>query len=85
MPPYTNSGGSLEMRLGEMRIRDGDRGKQSDNEYENRLPCYISTLIPFNKQKFLGPTEKLTISRSQPDLSKVLREELYLTRMRSPR
>lgn len=85
VPPYTNSGGSLEMRLGEMRIRDGDGGKQSDNEYENRLPCYISTLIPFNKQKFLGPTEKLTISRSQPDLSKVLREELYLTRMRSPR
>lgn len=72
------------MRLGEMRIRDGDRGKQSDNEYENRR-CYISTLLPFNKQKFLGPTEKLTVSRSQPDLSKVLREELYLTRVRSPR
>lgn len=85
MPPYTNNGSSLEMRLGEMRIRDGDRGKQSDNEYENRPSCYISTLLPFNKQKFLGPTEKLTVSRSQPDLSKVLREELYLARMRSPR
>ncbi|KAL6424073.1 hypothetical protein ACFW04_009756 [Cataglyphis niger] len=84
VPPYTNNGSSLEMRLGEVRIRDGDRGKQSDNEYENR-GCYVSTLLPFNKQKILGPTEKLTISRSQPDLSKVLREELYLTRVRSPR
>ncbi|XP_029176914.1 uncharacterized protein LOC114945006 [Nylanderia fulva] len=83
VPSYTNNGDSLEMRLGEMRIRDG--GKQSDSEYENRPSCYISTLLPFNKQKFLGPTEKLTISRSQPDLSKVLREDLYLTRMRSPR
>lgn len=73
------------MRLGEMRIRDGDRGKQSDSEYDNRPSCYISTLLPLSKQKFLGPTEKLTISRSQPDLSKVLREEFYLARVRSPR
>lgn len=75
MPPYSNnSSGSLEMRLGEMRI--SDRGKQNDNEYEDRsTPCYVSSLFK-SKNKLFGPTEKLTVSRSQPDLSRINKADI---------
>jgi len=82
---YTNNGGSLEMRLGEIRIRDGDRRKQNDNEYEDGLtPSYMSTLL---KNRLLGPSEKLTISRSQPDLSRINKADIdnYNLRTTSPR
>jgi len=84
VPSYTNTGGSLEMRL-----RDGDRGKQNDNEYEdNSPPSYISTLLPLkNKHILIGPMEKLTISRSQPDLSRINKVDIdnYNLRATSPR
>lgn len=84
VPSYSNNGGSIEMR-----IRDGDRGKQNDNEFEGRSsPSYISTLLPLkNKHRLLGPTEKLTISRSQPDLSRINKADIdnYNLRTTSPR
>jgi len=85
VPPYPNSG-SLEMRLGELRIRDSDRGKQNDSEYEGRsTPCYVSPLFK-NKHKLFGPTEKLTVSRSQPDLSRIKTDiDNYNLRTISPR
>ncbi|XP_012225084.1 serine-rich adhesin for platelets-like [Linepithema humile] len=84
VPSYTNNGGSLEMRLGEIRIRDGDRRKQNDNEYEDGLTPYMSTLL---KNRLLGPSEKLTISRSQPDLSRINKADIdnYNLRTTSPR
>lgn len=86
MPPYSNNSGSLEMRLGEIRIRD-DRGKQNDSEYEGRsTPCYVPTLFK-SKHRLFGPTEKLTVSRSQPDLSRINKVGIdnYNLRMTSPR
>ncbi|TGZ32313.1 Uncharacterized protein DBV15_03956 [Temnothorax longispinosus] len=86
VPSYSNSG-SLEMRLGEMRIRDGDRRKQNDSEYEGRsTPCYVSTLFK-SKHRLFGPTEKLTVSRSQPDLSRINKADIdnYKLRTTSPR
>ncbi|XP_011140083.2 uncharacterized protein LOC105183552 isoform X1 [Harpegnathos saltator] len=84
IPSYNNNGGSIEMR-----IREGDRGKQNDNEFEDRSPpSYISTLLPLkNKHRLLGPTEKLTISRSQPDLSRINKADIdnYNLRVTSPR
>jgi len=84
--PYSNNSGSLEMRLGEMRIRDGDRGKQNDSEYEDRsTPCYVPTLFK-SKRRLFGPTEKLTVSRSQPDLSRIKADiDNYSLRTTSPR
>ncbi|KAG5321678.1 AMOT protein, partial [Acromyrmex heyeri] len=86
VPPYPNNSGSLEMRLGEIRIRDGDRGKQNDSEYEDRsTPCYVSPLFK-NKHRLFGPTEKLTVSRSQPDLSRIKTDiDNYKLRTISPR
>lgn len=83
VPPYNS--GSLDMRLGEMRIRDGDRGKQNDSEYEGRPTYYIPTLFK-HKHRLLGPTEKLTVSRSQPDLSRIKTDiDIYNLRTTSPR
>ncbi|KYN19368.1 Angiomotin [Trachymyrmex cornetzi] len=86
VPPYPNNSGSLEMRLGEIRIRDGDRGKQNDSEYEGRsTPCYVPPLFK-NKHRLFGPTEKLTVSRSQPDLSRIKTDiDNYKLRTISPR
>lgn len=87
MPPYSNNSSSLEMRLGEMRIRDSDRGKQNESEYEGRsTPCYVSTLLK-SKHRLFGPTEKLTVSRSQPDLSRINKADIdnYNLRTISPR
>lgn len=87
MPPYSSNSGSLDMRLGEMRIRDGDRGKQNDSEYGGRsTPCYVSTLFK-NKHRLFGPMEKLTVSRSQPDLSRINKADIdnYNLRTTSPR
>ncbi|KYM79369.1 Angiomotin [Atta colombica] len=86
VPPYPNNSSSLEMRLGEIRIRDGDRGKQNESEYEGRsTPCYVSPLFK-NKHRLFGPTEKLTVSRSQPDLSRIKMDiDNYKLRTISPR
>lgn len=90
MPSYVNNGSSMEMRLGEMRIRD-DREKQNENEYEDgSSPSYVSSLAPLKFCKhwrYLAPTEKLTISRSQPDLSRINKEDIdnYNLRTTSPR
>lgn len=84
VPSYSNSGGSIEVR-----IRDSDRRKQNDNEFEDRSSSsYISTLLPSkSKHRLLGPTEKLTISRSQPDLSRINKADIdnYNLRTTSPR
>lgn len=84
VPPYPNSSGSLEMRLGEIRIRDG--GKQNDSEYEGRsTPCYVPSLFK-SKHRLFAPTEKLTVSRSQPDLSRIKKDiDNYNLRTMSPR
>lgn len=85
MPSYSNNSGSLEMRLGEIRIRDGDRRKQNDNESEDGLTSsYMSVLL---KNRLLGPSEKLTVSRSQPDLSRINKADIdnYNLRTISPR
>lgn len=72
-----------------MRIRDNDRGKQNSNEFTDRQPpSYTSTLLPLkSKHRLLGPTEKLTLSRSQPDLSRIGKLDLdsYDLRVTSPR
>jgi angiomotin like 1 len=71
----------------DMRMREGDRGKQ--NEFEDRPPPnYSTTLLPIkNKHRLLGPTEKLTLSRSQPDLSRLSKTDIdsYDPRTTSPR
>ncbi|XP_046435575.1 uncharacterized protein LOC124186995 [Neodiprion fabricii] len=89
IPSYgklTNNGGSIEMR---MRERDGERGKQSETEFEDRPPpSYTSTMLPLkSKHRLLGPTEKLTLSRSQPDLSRIGKTDTdsYDPRTTSPR
>lgn len=72
-----------------MRMRDGDRGKQNDSESEDRPPpSYMSVLLPLkNKSRLLGPMEKLTLSRSQPDLSRIGKPDIdnYNLRATSPR
>ncbi|XP_047354049.1 uncharacterized protein LOC124950769 isoform X3 [Vespa velutina] len=87
VPSYSklvNNGGSIEVRM-----RESDRGKQNDNEFEERSPqSYASTLLPLkNKLRFLGPNEKLTLSRSQPDLSRIGKGDIdsYDPRATSPR
>ncbi|OXU20473.1 hypothetical protein TSAR_010241, partial [Trichomalopsis sarcophagae] len=71
----------------DMRMREGERGKQ--NEFEDRPPPnYTTTLVPVkSKHRLLGPTEKLTLSRSQPDLSRINKTEIdtYDPRTTSPR
>ncbi|KAG7206574.1 hypothetical protein KM043_000259 [Ampulex compressa] len=84
VPSYgklANIGGNLEAR---------DRGKQqTEGDFEDRSPpSYISTLLPpKSKHRLLGPTEKLTLSRSQPDLSRIGKPEVdsYALRTTSPR
>lgn len=75
-----------------MRIRDNDREKQNENEneYEDGSPSYVSSLAPLKFCKhwrYLAPTEKLTISRSQPDLSRINKGDIdnYDLRTTSPR
>ncbi|XP_076393689.1 uncharacterized protein LOC100883025 [Megachile rotundata] len=87
VPSYsklTNNGGNIDMR-----VRDGDRGKQNDSESEDRPPpSYMSVLLPLkNKSRLLGPMEKLTLSRSQPDLSRIGKPDIdnYNLRATSPR
>ncbi|XP_035735480.1 uncharacterized protein LOC118447536 isoform X2 [Vespa mandarinia] len=87
VPSYSklvNNGGSIEVRM-----RESDRGKQNDSEFEDRSPqSYASTLLPLkNKLRFLGPNEKLTLSRSQPDLSRIGKGDIdsYDPRATSPR
>ncbi|XP_066581156.1 angiomotin-like 2a isoform X2 [Prorops nasuta] len=87
VPSYTkipNNTGTIDMRM-----RENERGKQNDHEYEDRPPpSYISTLLPLkSKHRLLGPTEKLTLSRSQPDLSRVGKVDIenYDPRTTSPR
>ncbi|XP_016770713.2 angiomotin-like protein 1 isoform X2 [Apis mellifera] len=87
VPSYsklTNNGGNIDMRM-----RDGDRGKQNDSESEDRPPpSYMSVLLPLkNKSRLLGPMEKLTLSRSQPDLSRIGKPDIdnYNLRTTSPR
>lgn len=87
VPSYsklTNNGGNIDMRM-----RDGDRGKQNDSESEDRPPpSYMSVLLPLkNKSRLLGPMEKLTLSRSQPDLSRIGKPDMdnYNLRATSPR
>lgn len=78
------NGGNIDMRM-----RDGDRGKQNDSESEDRPPpSYMSVLLPLkNKSRLLGPMEKLTLSRSQPDLSRIGKPDIdnYNLRTTSPR
>ncbi|XP_076292130.1 uncharacterized protein LOC143214680 [Lasioglossum baleicum] len=87
VPSYsklTNNGGNIDMRM-----RDGDRGKQNDSESEDRPPpSYMSVLLPLkNKSRLVGPMEKLTLSRSQPDLSRIGKPDIdnYNLRTTSPR
>ncbi|CAL7940736.1 unnamed protein product [Xylocopa violacea] len=87
VPSYsklTNNGGNIDMRM-----RDGDRGKQTDTESEGRPPpSYMSVLLPLkNKSRLVGPMEKLTLSRSQPDLSRIGKPDIdnYNLRATSPR
>ncbi|XP_068966086.1 angiomotin-like protein 1 isoform X2 [Bombus flavifrons] len=87
VPSYsklTNNGGNIDMRM-----RDSDRGKQNDSESEDRPPpSYMSVLLPLkNKSRLLGPMEKLTLSRSQPDLSRIGKPDMdnYNLRATSPR
>ncbi|KAK2577278.1 hypothetical protein KPH14_003415 [Odynerus spinipes] len=87
VPSYSklvNNGGTIEVRM-----RENERGKQNDNEFEDRSPqSYVSTLLPLkNKLRFLGPNEKLTLSRSQPDLSRIGKGDIdsYDPRATSPR
>ncbi|XP_012537833.2 uncharacterized protein LOC105837521 [Monomorium pharaonis] len=80
VPPYSSNSGSLDMRLAEMRI--SDRGKQNDGEYEyTHIPMLLKS-----KHRLFGPTEKLTVSRSQPDLSRIKADiDSYNLRTTSPR
>ncbi|KAK1125883.1 hypothetical protein K0M31_005419 [Melipona bicolor] len=87
VPSYsklTNNGGNIDVRM-----RDGERGKQNDSESEDRPPpSYMSVLLPLkNKSRLLGPMEKLTLSRSQPDLSRIGKPDMdnYNLRTTSPR
>ncbi|XP_033334669.1 uncharacterized protein LOC117225308 isoform X2 [Megalopta genalis] len=87
VPSYsklTNNGGNIDMRM-----RDGDRAKQNDSESEDRPPpSYMSVLLPLkNKSRLVGPMEKLTLSRSQPDLSRIGKPDIdnYNLRTTSPR
>ncbi|XP_076167152.1 uncharacterized protein LOC143146597 isoform X2 [Ptiloglossa arizonensis] len=87
VPSYSklaNNGGNIDVRM-----RDGDRGKQNDSESEDRPPpSYMSVLLPLkNKSRLVGPMEKLTLSRSQPDLSRIGKPDIdnYNLRATSPR
>ncbi|XP_011305590.1 angiomotin-like protein 1 isoform X2 [Fopius arisanus] len=62
--------------------------KQNSNEFTDRPPpSYTTTLNPLKSKRLLGPTEKLTLSRSQPDLSRIGRLDLdvYDQPVTSPR
>ncbi|XP_015127500.1 angiomotin-like protein 1 isoform X2 [Diachasma alloeum] len=63
--------------------------KQNSNEFTDRpSPSYTTTLNPLkSKHRLLGPTEKLTLSRSQPDLSRIgrLDHDIYDPPATSPR
>ncbi|XP_014216807.1 uncharacterized protein PFB0145c-like [Copidosoma floridanum] len=82
VPSYVKLTGNDGSLLG-----DGDRGKQAD--YEDRPQSnYATTLLPVkSRHRLLGPTEKLTLSRSQPDLSRLSKAEVenYDPRTISPR
>lgn len=62
--------------------------KQSDFK-DRPPPSYTTSLLPMkSKHRLLGPTEKLTLSRSQPDLSRIEKIEIdssYDSRATSPR
>ena len=85
VPSYSSkhitNDGSLDLR-----IRENNRGKK---EFEDTsLPSYTSTVMMIkNKHRLLGPTEKLTLSRSQPDLSRLGKADIdaYDPRTSSPR
>ena len=81
---HTNNGGNIDMRM-----RDGDRAKQNDCEPEVKPPpAYMPVLLPLkNKTRLVGPMEKLTLSRSQPDLSRIGKPDIdnYNLRATSPR
>ncbi|KAK0164179.1 hypothetical protein PV328_002837 [Microctonus aethiopoides] len=85
-PKISNSGNNLELR-----VRDNERSKQGNiNDFNVRLPplSYNSTLLPLkSKHRLLGPTEKLTLSRSQPDLSRIGKFDMdsYDSPIASPR
>ncbi|KAF7991268.1 hypothetical protein HCN44_002830 [Aphidius gifuensis] len=58
----------------ELRIRENNRSKQNNNINNNNelSSTYSTKLLPGkNKFRLLGPNEKLTLSRSQPDLSRI--------------
>ncbi|XP_076243237.1 uncharacterized protein LOC143184700 [Calliopsis andreniformis] len=87
VPSYSklsNNGGNIDTRM-----RDSDRGKQNDSESEDRPPpAYMSVLLPLKgKSRLVGPMEKLTLSRSQPDLSRIGKPDIdnYNLRATSPR
>lgn len=72
----------------DMRLRESDRGKQADYEDRPSSSSYTTTLLPLkSKHRLLGPTEKLTLSRSQPDLSRIGKVDMdnYDPRTTSPR
>lgn len=85
-PKISSSGNNLELR-----VRDNERSKQGNiNDFNVRLPplSYNSTLLPLkSKHRVLGPTEKLTLSRSQPDLSRIGKFDMdsYDSPIASPR
>ncbi|KAI4484651.1 hypothetical protein M0804_007217 [Polistes exclamans] len=89
VPSYSklvNNGGSIEVRM-----RESERGKADDNEFEDGPPqTYTPALLSLkNKLRFLGPNEKLAMSRSQPDLSRIGKRDIEMTsydpRATSPR
>ncbi|XP_012271210.1 uncharacterized protein LOC105694791 [Orussus abietinus] len=86
VPSYgklANNGGTMELKM-----RETDRGKQSDDYEDRPPPSYTSTLLPLkSKYRLLGPAEKLTLSRSQPDLSRIGKVDIdgYDPRATSPR
>lgn len=71
----------------ELRVRENDRCKQNNNDFIDRLPSSYTLLPLKTKHRLLGPLEKLTLSRSQPDLSRIgkLDIEGYHSPATSPR
>ncbi|XP_017892912.1 angiomotin-like protein 1 [Ceratina calcarata] len=86
VPSYnklTNNGANIDVRM-----RDGDRGKVNSESEGRPPPSYMSVLLPLKtKSRLLGPMEKLTLSRSQPDLSRIGKPDIdnYNLRTTSPR